>query len=1560
VVDNQLVETQKEEHPFDFNIVESKDFTITNTEDALAGIPTEIDPVQSPLVSSSEQVVSDMAEVKSYEEIKLKADLEEEDRRNRAIKASIFNIPSTTSDMLRVVRTIAREPLPNKSIGEAVSSVIGKELNKPIRKDLSSGINVAIGQQISKQEAEKSLVLPPGNFQANMRTPNSAVESIAIHFGDKSGSESVSTPLEFLEFINPVGGESPKGMDIPLWEMTKDIFTLDFDADDFAERMESNYGKDWGWRFTGFLGKEVAIDTLILGVTFFIPPLAGITALSLAARRAGFLGSVIRTTAIGGGGGLIQSGQNLALDRDANLQGEIIGRALGQGGIEVLGHGVRAGIRAFRGRNMKESISINAKEDGTKPLTNKELKAALSPESEISAHSSLTRAQLDGVVANYNKATSDVADALMDNTLPPEIRKSLAAHLGIDAGRLDNIKLDIVLPLFKNQNETLLKQGLTIPLLERQGSEFSNLKYLQGIYFEDLTVPLRATSRNINKSAIPTLYKGMKTVGLAEPEKLALQSGPNFHTSKSFTAKQINGFNQMWRDVYSGLSSKEKKLLGAINKEGDANEVIYDFVEIAPKLTGRKVSPKVQEAYRKFRFVNDLTYEVADAGAVATLKDSVFKTRGGYVQVQKSAKDLKNFKANENVSVRKFDENVQLAVGEKFTIKARVLQNPKNEITTIVPYRTGHVPRSYRDQQFAVVVLNKNTGKVDYEATFDSNPAATKWMDDRNKLLNLNEEIAIKIWNKMDSGAGGVHMTRQSAKLMSQVDERTAELFRKGLLDNGIGENQVRVLLNKMIAAPVVPGFTKARGIGVATSKKAQEARLKLARNPKDEQAQKEFAEAVYEDTPVTKTTQINYSSSIAHNSGYDNWRKYSFDDWSSRYGHLIEEGKIPDPLLPVFKDAPQFGAKQFRKEVSEATDYSNWLKQTIKHRDWLEDRYDDILVTTSDAIARKAVEGSVSAKAVSKVIDNLVPEAKGLENTLRFVAAFPKLLTGNTAQIVVQGSQAALGAGAAFGFNPRLMVGSMYKLGKITGLEAARRLGRRVPKDPKLNSARQVHKEMIESGYFADLQTTDTAFGMSHGLDPSAMRKTWEFTKRVGAVPFRLGEALNRSVAYVTVRDQVAFAISQAEKKGFANLKPELQRLASDFDGNLMTTASIGSHAFREAVVEKAKVIALSMGKAGELRLMSGSGSVALQFKQVLAKEISVIDSSLLSLREKIVGAGTMIGLFGAGAIPLAGDILKLSDYIFSSKDEPLDRLYFKDQADAFNKMLGDNLESFSDGFVSTEGVQRFFKKGLITAASEGEIDFANRVALGNFINETWDVQDPLEVIVSFAVLQDVVDAAKKLGVTTMLNPLSMMEVSARVLAGEDFRDVLLDKFEPDSTASKLISGEVELGGAILDVFRESGKVFSQVGSISRVLDVANRDIVAPEAYWRNPFATQTYATSGLRGIPVERTRSRDIQFLLGITPGKIVEHYSKSRTERIYAEAIKDFGYDLEGKFRSLFGAPEAQKRVSAKAIQQLVLLRKHLRDSGLDTPITSGALKSVHNKLTKLILDIQTGGR
>ena len=79
-------------------------------------------------------------------------------------------------------------------------------------------------------------------------------------------------------------------------------------------------------------------------------------------------------------------------------------------------------------------------------------------------------------------------------------------------------------------------------------------------------------------------------------------------------------------------------------------------------------------------------------------------------------------------------------------------------------------------------------------------------------------------------------------------------------------------------------------------------------------------------------------------------------------------------------------------------------MQRTVKDRDVFENAYDGAMIAVKDRFARKAADGSFSNRVFSNLMDR-VPLAKDLEGQLRFVAAFPKLLSMNTAQVVVQGS---------------------------------------------------------------------------------------------------------------------------------------------------------------------------------------------------------------------------------------------------------------------------------------------------------------------------------------------------------------------------------------------------------------------------------------------------------------------------------------------------------------------------------------------------------------------------
>ena len=1548
---------------------------------AFSGPPVEGEPLDFVKESTSETLMSEAVGQSDFEYVKSEAVNKVAERRNDAMYAAMFSMKGTASDANRLLTEIGTAPLPKFSSGDALASLSAPTAVPVVKKQYGSDITTADARQVNNDGAAHNLGFT-GTYDEGMQEPSPVARAIISTYEPNAASETSSLE-DMVEFLNPMGGENPDGMDMELWEMTKDVFTGDFDSDEFATKMESNYGEDWGKRFAGFLVKEVAIDVgiLALAMTGAGAPVAAALKLGQVGLKAKLIAGVGRSAIIAAGGGAAQVAQNKYIGRDANATAEVAGRFLGAGAGEVLGAGIGSGIKYFNQKSLKSANKAAAESMGTVPMTSSELKSAVTKQFDnVSSHSAMTRATLFGDVKKYGEITNKVADGITNKAVEQDVRIGLANHLGRNVHDFDDIPMDVILPhlikenvnvlkagddLLRSPNQKLLGHSLLYPIMARVQGDLVQMNNIRQLYFNKNSVSLRETGKNINRSTIPIMNKTFKAIGIAEPVKDAFQSASNWLSAKNFAANQQKGFTLMQKDIYKGLSNKDTALLHQIVRKGDGDEVVYDFMTKTNMDFG-EVPANVQQAYAKFRFAQDLAYEVADAGKVAAFKDSVFKLPSGeYVQISKGAAVT-----NGKVKVRKFDREAMQATGNADDVLMSALKG--NEIDTIIPYRQGHIPRVYRDQQHSVVIINTGkgaqAGTVAREASFDSNIEAQAYVKQRNAVAK-DGEVAIKIFNNTDTGAGGVAASKDSLSLLSGMDDGMAAIVRKQLADAGIDADAARILFDNMIIPNPAKAFSKGRTkLGVATSKEGQDLRLKhaeaIAKGGDVKAIEKSIMDDLQANMPISRSSMMDYYAAVAHGAGHDNWRVMAFKDFEKRYSKIING--TPDPMLIKLG----LGAdtdKSFivnltpnqLKEKAAAIDYARWLQRAVKDRSSVEIAYDQALIKVSDTIARRAVEGSRSHKYLSTIMDS-IPMAKELEANLRFVAAFPKLLTFNIAQVFVQGSQSVLSLSAAAAYNPKIALGSMFKLGQITGLEAARKLGMRVPSAKGLTSARTVHDELLRSGYIADLQSMDTMFSMGHGADPSIGRKAWEHSKTIMAAPFRFGEAVNRVTAYVTVRDQIAHAIITGKKP-------------LGFDGKVLTKADIGTPAFTESVVDKASVLALNMGKAGELRLTSGSGSILFQFKQVLAKEMSVIDSSLLTKREKIGGAAGMIGMFGLGAIPLAMDAMKFIDYV-ASDDKDLNSQFIATEAyESSTKMLADNIEYLTDGAMGTENIQRFFKSGAISAATDGEWNFANRVALGNFVSDMVSVQHPLDLVVSFAVLADMADAVNTItgvdvltpslglgDVAKVMNIFSYIEIISKVKDGMEFSQAFGEQFTPESTIGKYLAGTATSGAATLEAMRASGTVFSQVGSLSRILDAANRDIIAPEADRFNHGGDSYYTTSGGKPTNVKPNTMRNVQLLLGIQPGILVESNTQKNKERVYAMAFKNYSKELSNRLLKARNDRSLQNRIRDRAISDISLFKKHLTEYGLDVKVPMDAMATISNNILKHDLDIFTGGQ
>ena len=701
--------------------------------------------------------------------------------------------------------------------------------------------------------------------------------------------------------------------------------------------------------------------------------------------------------------------------------------------------------------------------------------------------------------------------------------------------------------------------------------------------------------------------------------------------------------------------------------------------------------------------------------------------------------------------------------------------------------------------------MNKDTKGLSREAMFNSRVEADAWKASRMEAGSAAESVVV-VRNNVDTGYNSINMDRASVNIMDAITEGDKELVEAALKEAGIPTNQVTFFTRDLKAPKPTKGNKASKTqLGTATSKRGQELRLKRAAikagKPTDEAGKLVKKEALADVDAQIKAeladsvqppleSIIEYLGATARSAGSDNWRDIAIKQMDTQFGHILDGGSKWNRLL--FKE----GASEIEKKAAQR--YSNWLSKNISGKTKLESKLDTSIAAWEGRLA-EAAETSFFARNTLKAVER-IPVATQINSSLKFVGAYSKLLFFSTAQFAVQGSQAIASVSSQMFKHPIQATSSFLKLPALSAMHIAVSSGARLSNKMLKSENYKIYKEMVGAGYLADLKTTDTIFNFKHSLNPSYGHRALRTLKGVPTVPFRTGEAINRATAFVVARDTLAASL----RKGNSIV---------GFDGKTMSAKDIGSQRFVETVVDKAKETALNMGKAGELELTSGFGGSFLQFKQILPKTISMYNSGKLSGIEKLGVLTGMVGMFGAGAIPLAGDILGLSDMTAYklSGNNPNNRVWATDHLNIFRELVGDGLEKAG---LPPEDFKRWSESGLISAATDGEINIATRVTTGSFLSDAFNVMDPWDAIVFAAITADAVEAADNIiGLGHIINPVTLLTVFADVKNGEDFTTALSKYIDPESTVGKLALSEMSLGSATQEAVREVGTVFSALG---------------------------------------------------------------------------------------------------------------------------------------------------
>ena len=1507
-------------------------------------------------------------------------------------------------------------PAKNKKVKEALAT----DINVAIGSSLNSK---AIVKNIGKEglSYKQAMETPESNalLAAQALTKNHPKEAkkLATEWDPDTFSWK-----DYINFFNPIGDDAPDGHDFDFYKMGEDILSGDFEYDEFDKNMESNYGKDWEMRFAGFLAKEAVVDLSIIAAVRMVPFLAPIIAYNQATALVRIGAAVSRATLFAAGGTAAQVVQHDLIDRDTNIPGELIGRFTGSLGADAIGYGVRGAYRKITGATKKEAIKKKATEMGTKPLTEDEFKKIISVKQfETSEGAGLVRARLFADVENYQKTMNRVSSDLIETTnklsdAPLDIKEGLATFIGRDVTELDDLPMDLAFNHIKDMeiasaklaedtlkgmdNDSLISKGLIYHILGKAAGEYENLSKTFKMYFSDTNVLLRETDGNYNEAAIPALENILKAGGIADPSAFGQRSGSNLTTGQNFGSKIANGFQRIYKDATKGLTNKEFKELDAMLQEGAHKGVVFDNKILSPESVA-KVSPKLYKAYAKLRIGLDLTHEILDASQTAASKGTIknltsgknvtgkiFKTKDNEYHIVQSYTDGK-------VITKSFDRNSFSAVDVKGYKTPKV--SDLMEIDTIVPYSNGYVPRTYASQSRSVIVLNKKGMKLEKRATFNTRGEAEKYAE-RLRKENPNE-IAIVSFSNSATGFGGVTTNRNTIDAFAGLAKDQREVLLEQLKGFGIDGNNLRkVIKNLDIPHVTKKASKKPTDLGIATTKLGQEARAKISGlrykaeqsgiKAKEATTKKEIAAhtalekyynkqifsiisrikklpankanpdevardiSIYNELQVPTQSIVEYMAMVAQNAGQANWRTMAIDHWHTKYGNALTidgSWRTAKESLMTKKINPQVGLTQ--KEIADAVRMSKWIQRHVSRTSAAEKKYNTLLATTEERLAEAAQTSKIAA-ATLKIFEK-APLAYQINATLRGIAAIPKLLWFVPAQTFVQSAQAISTIGIGLFTNPAQITKSLFRMPILAGIAVAEQTKFRLPRSITNSSNYKVYKELVQSGYVADLATVDTLFMLKHKYNPSPITAGMDLVKKAGLAPFRLGEGANRVMAYVAVRDAFASAIRAGKKD------------VLDFDGRVMTVADIGTHQFREAVVEKAKVMALDMSKSGELELMSGFGSVLFQFKQVLPKQASLFASGQLTAMEKLGSLSAMVGVWGPTAVLFAPDVLKFTDWInyeiFSNKS-PNERFIATDKARAFADWLAGHAEDKLG--MPKETADRLLKYGALAAATDGEVMLSNRIALGHFLADMVDVNDLPSMIVSYSVLMDMVDAAKKLGAfgaaEAILNPFSWFEIHSRVLSGQDFRTALANEFDPETVIGKAIQGDVELGSLGLETLRALGRVFPVAGGLSRSLDAANKHLVNPEAFVDDPYYTPYYRTKGFSPTDVKANTTRDIMSVFGITPGKIVEAQNKKQIERIYKKAVSEYQRKIDKRvaMASNMGS-KGMNSIIREYQNEMYAFKTLMVELGLDVPVANNLIKTGNGKFLKNLLNFTGSG-
>lgn len=1203
---------------------------------------------------------------------------------------------------------------------------------------------------------------------------------------------------------------------------------------------------------------------------------------------------------------------------DMNILSRVVSREIQEPAAEVLEAGVTASVKKIKA----VSTSI------------KKVKAALKKERALArAKPKVSASALKARVSRLNKLTTEQkklnqtkAEAIQAKQLATKKAKSPTEN------ELTDALLTSEAVMLRTMGQVTVRQG-------QVADEFLT-------FFDRETFQLRSSDMKVDEGYLPLVTSAKKMFNLEEPEKAFGALGSDLFGAANVAAKISKSFGNMQEVAMRGLSRKEKTRILKSLDDGAANKHVFSEDEIV----ARGLSLREADAYYAMRSTIDIAHHTYDRALVEALTNRGVKSYKG------EAFQILEKEAGKNLSAAQVKKGFVYVEalprsGVANRIKQVVHKGELDDLKSVLKYEVGYTPRVYEKPRYAVSVINGKSGTIGRAAQFYNQVDATKFKASRETLAQKDEIVVMSMWDEQ-LNVGSLGIGRRSIDLMDALDQASRDKVKEAMRESGMSAAGIRKVINNLDGSSLRTRFAGERSERGLAGKLSAKSDLEITRleqalkgvtdkatrielQAKLKAETKAFTEAQKGELKPTGEAIAEYLNAVATRAGTNIWREHAINSFKMRFKDIL------DPAQPWFAKGNIRGdlavdTTENALKVAEMQRWRGWLTKVIRNKTNHEQAFDNFMVNAETrATAVHPVLGRLMAR---------MPGAQTLINTLRGTAAVTRLGSFAMAQLFVQGSQMAVTLGA----KPIFAIAGMRDMIAATAGTIVKQSRGTPP-----SSLRTLIDAAERSGYLADLTTNDIVnlVGYTGNGFRAPLRETIDQSKNLinaSLFPFRLGEQMNRGLAFFTIRRE-AMALAKTGK---------LQNLNRD---GLLTVKDIDGDEFLRVVSDKAKLLALNMGKAGELQGFSGVGSVLFQFKQVLPKFLNVFETSQLKTSEKIGAGMALFGLYGTAAIPLMSDMFAGADAIARIVDSSPSKY------DRFTKIAragGDHMAGFMQDltpeFARDMGMDKkfynkFFKDGLIAAStktwSDSEWNIANRVALGKFIQDSAELQDPWDFVVSFSTWVDILDAVEKTGAHELLNIPAWLEVRGRMAQGADFQTAFTEFFDGTDQAIlvEALRGDRTLGNASLHLMKNFGKAVSSVGALSRALNVSNREVLDPSFRTINPNEPRLFDTSSGRLLATQDNPSRRTQLYLGITPGEIVEGFRREKLEKTFNRAVREYTRLMITRYINSPKSGDGAMDVVEELIAEIERTKTYMRGLGIPTErIAKNTWKSVTNML------------